>query len=230
MPSPPVARPQPPIDPINGLIETAGMPRRGDLSFDTVGFAMMFRAGVTEHLAIHVGEVPMDTDKGTVGANVASAFGGGIKVGGRLADNLHVAVLAEAAAEVNVKALKPRDGWVARSYASLTWRNGRHHVTAFGGVVAEFDGTNRTKAPIGGISTQLGWDDRLAFLLESQYLGGGVKTKETHLVGVRFRAADPRGSVLGIERARIDVGMIYLDRVGDDDDLLLPWLQAGLGW
>lgn len=228
--SPLVSRPRLPLDPINGLIETAGMPRRGDLSFDTVGFAMMLRAGVSKHVAVHLGEVPMDTDKGTVGANVATAFGGGIKVGGMLADNLHLSVLAEAANEVNVKALKARDGWVARSYASLTWRNGRHHVTAFGGVVAEFDGTHRSRAPIGGISTQLGWDDRLAFLLESQYIGGGVKTKETHLVGVRFRTHDPRRRILGIERARIDVGMIYLDRAGDEDDLLLPWLQAGLGW
>lgn len=227
---PPVPRPRMRLDQINGLIETAGMPRRGDISFETVGFAMMLRAGITEHIAVHVGEVPMDTDKGTVGANVASAFGGGLKIGGTLTDNLHLAVLAEAANEVNVKALKARDGWMARSYASLTWRNGRHHATAFGGVVAEFDGTNRWRAPIGGVSTQLGWDDRLAFILESQYIGNPVKTKQTHLVGVRFRAHDPRPSILGIERARIDVGMIYLDRVDDEDDLLLPWLQAGLGW
>ncbi len=227
---PPMSRPQLPLDPINGLIETAGMPRRGDISFDTVGLAMMLRIGVTKHVAVHVGEVPMDTDKGTVGANVATALGGGVKIGGRLADNLHLAVLAEAANEVNLKSLKGRDGWMARSYASLTWRNGRHHTTAFGGVVAEFDGTNRWRAPIGGFSTQLGWDDRLAFLFESQYIGNAVKTKRTHLVGLRFRANEPRRSILGIDRARIDVGMIYLDRVDDEDDVLLPWLQAGLGW
>lgn len=221
----------PPLDPIIGLIETAGMPRRGDLSFDTVGFAMMLRAGITDHVALHVGMIPMDTDKGTAGANVATAFGGGIKIGGTLIpDVLSMSVLAEAANEVNVKALTGRDGWTARSYASLTYRFGRHHTTMFGGVAAEFDGTNRWISPIGGISTQLGWDDHLAFIFENQYIANPVKTKGTHLMGIRFRAHEPRRNILGIERARIDVGMIYLDRVDDEDDATLPWLQAGLGW
>lgn len=229
-----VAPPKPtlqPLDPIIGLIETAGMPRRGTLSFDTVGFAMMLRAGVTDHVALHVGMIPMDTDKGTAGANVATAFGGGIKIGGVLIpDVLSISVLAEAANEVNVKALTGRDGWTARSYASITYRFGRHHTTMFGGVAAEFDGTNRWSSPVGGISTQLGWDDRLAFIFENQYIANAVKTKGTHLLAVRFRAHEPRRSILGIDRARLDVGLIHLDRVDDEDDATLPWLQAGLGW
>lgn len=51
----------------------------------------------------------------------------------------------------------------------------------------------------------------------------------TSIAAVRFRLRDITPTVLGIDRVRIDAGMMTLDHENDDYDLL-PWLQVGLGW
>lgn len=51
----------------------------------------------------------------------------------------------------------------------------------------------------------------------------------TTLFAVRFRDHAARANFLGVERLRIDVGAMLLERTDGDEDGL-PWLQAGLAW
>ncbi len=215
---------------INGLLETAALPGSGDVSFDTVGTVMMVRAGLTDHLAAHVGMTAMDTDQGTGRANANPALGAGLKLGTRLSPRASIAVLAEGAREVSLKNVRTEDGALGRVYAAVTLGTPRRHTTFVAGAASSFDGNLRWRSPIVGVTSLLGWDDHLAFILEAQRFTTPKGTLEgTTVLAVRFHDQAMADNALGVDRVRIDAGALMLDRTGGDYDGL-PWLQVGLGW
>lgn len=217
-------------DQVNGFLETAALPRPGDISYEMVGLVMMVRAGVTRHLAAHVGVTAMDTNQGTGHANANPAFGGGLKVGTRISPGASVAVLAEGGREVNLKTMSTRDGWMGRIVASVTLGTPRLNTTLIAGAVSTFDGNQRWHSPILGITSQLGWDERLLFILEEQrFMSPNGTLKGTSVLAVRFRNAEMPSNFLGVDRMRLDVGALLLERTNGDYDGL-PWVQVGLGW
>ncbi len=217
-------------DQVNGFLETAALPRPGDVSYDTVGMVMMVRAGLTSHVAAHLGMTVMDVDQGTSAANVNPAVGGGIKIGGSLQGRAAIAVLAEGAREVNVKSLTPKEGWIGRAYAAVTLGTPRLNTTLIAGAISEFDGNQRWRSPMFGITSQLGWDDRLAFILEAQRFTTPKGTvKGTSVLAVRFRSHEVPRNFVGVDRVRLDVGALLLEKTEGDLEGL-PWLQVGLGW
>jgi hypothetical protein len=78
------------------------------------------------------------------------------------------------------------------------------------------------------LSTYLGWDDRLGFILENQWFTTPDDTlNQMSVLAVWFRN-DDIPDILGIDRVRIDVGAVLLGRT-NDEIVGLPWLQVGFG-
>lgn len=225
----PAPRPTQRFDQINGMLETAALPRAGEIFVETIGTQMIVRAGVTRHLAVHIGIIPMNTDQGTPAANASPAFGGGIKLGAPIGRHASIALLVEGARETNLKTVSTGEGWIGRGAATLTLRRQRDSVTLVGGVISSFDGSRHWTSPVIGISSYLGWDDRLGFVLENQWFTTPNETiNQMSVLAVRFRNDDVP-DLLGINRVRLDVGTMLLGRTNDEIDML-PWLQVGFGW
>jgi RNA polymerase sigma-70 factor (ECF subfamily) len=216
-------------EPTNGFVENAALPPPGDIGFEMLGLEWLARVGITKHVAAHVAFTPIETRVGDYRSS-NPAFGGGIKLGGGITDSLSVAVVAEAAREVNLKTLSTGDAWIGRTYASLTRGDASNNVTASAGVVGYDNRSDRHVAPMLAFGTQLGWDDRLGFVVESQWFPRPLATlSHTTTFAVRFRHEQADRDFLGLRRARIDLGTVLFDTT-DRDIQMAPWLQVGLGW
>jgi RNA polymerase sigma-70 factor, ECF subfamily len=216
-------------EPANAFIENAALPPPGDVSFEMLGLEWLARVGIGRNLAAHVAFAPIDTRMGDH-RNANPAFGGGLKIGGPITDRLSLAVVGEAAREVNLKTLSTGTAWLGRAYASLTRGDARNNITASAGVVGYDNRSDRYVVPMLALGTQIGWDDRLGFVVESQWFLRPISTlSRTTTFAVRFRHEQPDASLLGMRRVRIDVGTVLVDTT-DDDIAMAPWLQVGFGW
>jgi RNA polymerase sigma factor (sigma-70 family) len=216
-------------EPMNGFVENAALPAPGDIGFEMLGLEWLARVGITKHVAAHVAFTPIETRMGDY-RNSNPAFGGGIKLGTAITDSLSVAVVAEAAREVNLKTASIREAWIGRTYASLTRGDATNNVTASAGVVGYDNRSDRYVVPMLALGTQLGWDDRLGFIVESQWFPRPLATlSHTTTFAVRFRHEQADRDLLGLRRARIDVGTVLIGTT-DEDIQMAPWLQVGLGW
>jgi hypothetical protein len=215
-------------DVVNGYLETAAMPEPGDVTYETIAAGMILRAGLTRNISAHVGMIIMDTVHGTY-VHPGSAVGGGIKIGGSLASDLKVAVVAEGARNMNLASLHVQDEWIGRAYASVTRGTPLWNFTLTAGVMGTSEGSVRAVSPMFGIGSQLGWDDRLAFVVEAQFFPRAyLGVDSTSVLAVRFRNHDLPRNALRMKQFRVDVGALLIDKA--DDLHGLPWLQAGLGW
>lgn len=210
----------------NGFVETAELPARGELSYETLPTGMQLRLGVHRRAAVHAGVVMMDVERGAY-RNAGTAFGGGIKLGFAPSKNTRLAMLVEGAREVNVTQLETRPGWLARAYGAFTVGRRNDYVTLTGGVTGIDNGDPQWISPTFSVATHLGYDDRLGVLFESQYFTASCEgTSSTHVAAVRYRNHE-ENAMLGIDRVKIDAGIVVLER---DDDEILPWVQVALGW
>lgn len=229
VPAPAKAQPRPYRWEItNGFLETAQLPDAETFTFETIAMGVQVRAGLTEHLAVHAGMMGIDIEEGSY-RNAGMALGGGIKLGAAITPRAKIAVVAEAAREVNAKTLEAGAPWLGRAYAALTFGRGRNLLTFNGGVTAIDNGDPRWVSPMLGIASYIGWDDNLGFVAEHQFFRRARgETKNTSVFAVRFRDAAVSSNPLGLSQARIDVGVLVLGQ--DAGPSTLPWLQAGLGW